>query len=375
MIFVFLVNQSSITMKWRLPIIDDELASKLRSVKLILVSKKTNSASTPLLQLVKIENSSSTMPMRSFRLPSQPSYISLNVKRLFRNLRGHEVEVRLQVKRPKNYPAIKYLINAESHNVQPFLLIEFEKCSNKRNSVKVERVRKRLERRRIALGFSDYAEQKYLGDIFGQVKTNHTKSKRDAFAKCDVRKAVIDVDNLELGLDQKILLPTKISLNQCLGSCSSTYLLDSDLDMSNHARFKQLLTRYRIIWFVNMISHTFLPRKSGKQSWKTSCVPVDYEARSILLLTEDHNVVLMKVDSLVAKSCGCRWQNESNIYFAMESCVIVSSEIPLYADAESAYAINKQKQRKFDFDRSLENPVLSFRFYFQLHHDHCCSWL
>jgi hypothetical protein len=72
-------------MTWNLPIVESELASKLRSLKVVIVSKDFNSASRPSLQLQKMIENGTGNHLRAFKLPPKAQFVLLNVKKAFKD--------------------------------------------------------------------------------------------------------------------------------------------------------------------------------------------------------------------------------------------------------------------------------------------------
>ena len=62
-------------LSWRLPILESELSNKLRSIRLVVVSKDNNFSEKP--QIIVRKDSKI---IRRFQLPPRPQYVLLNVK-------------------------------------------------------------------------------------------------------------------------------------------------------------------------------------------------------------------------------------------------------------------------------------------------------
>ena len=62
-------------LSWRLPILESELSNKLRSIRLVVVSKDNNFSEKP--QIIVRKDSKI---IRRFHLPPRPQYVLLNVK-------------------------------------------------------------------------------------------------------------------------------------------------------------------------------------------------------------------------------------------------------------------------------------------------------
>ena len=135
-----------------------------------------------------------------------------------------------------------YLQNGDA----PILLLRFSHCSTskkRRKKIRKDQIRSKRNERS-----SQYIEEKLL---FGGADFSSTKSvidprrltKRETLGNrkyCQIKAKSVDVKDLGHGLSQRMLLPRKLELNQCQGSCHMIYSLHSDVEMTNHARIKEL---------------------------------------------------------------------------------------------------------------------------------------
>ena len=64
--------------------------------------------------------------------------------------------------------------------------------------------------------------------------------KRDTAQSCKLVSATVNLSELGRSLSNRLLLPRKLEINRCVGSCHMVYGLDAFVEMSNHARIKQL---------------------------------------------------------------------------------------------------------------------------------------
>ncbi len=134
-----------------------------------------------------------------------------------------------------------YLQNGDA----PILLLRFSHCSTskkRRKKIRKDQIRSKRNERS-----SQYIEEKLLfGADFpstNAVIDPRRLTKRETVANrkyCQIKAKSVDVKDLGHGLSQRMLLPRKLELNQCQGSCHMIYSLHSDVEMTNHARIKQL---------------------------------------------------------------------------------------------------------------------------------------
>ena len=73
--FFTVQNNQTLVLSWRLPILESELSNKLRSIRLVVVSKDNNFSEKP--QIIVRKDSKI---IRRFHLPPRSQYVLLNVK-------------------------------------------------------------------------------------------------------------------------------------------------------------------------------------------------------------------------------------------------------------------------------------------------------
>ena len=147
----------------------------------------------------------------------------------------------LQLKNPtqENIQNFFYLRNGDA----PILLLRFSHCSTskkRRKKIRTDHIRSKRNGRH-----SQYIEEKLLfGADFpstNAVIDPRRLTKRETDRKhCQIKAKSVDVKDLGHGLSQRMLLPRKLELNQCQGSCHMIYSLHSEVEMTNHARIKEL---------------------------------------------------------------------------------------------------------------------------------------
>jgi hypothetical protein len=124
----------------------------------------------------------------------------------------------------------------EESELQPFLLLQYEHCvPNQKKLAKNLKLKRRIERDQ---NTANYVQRNYFENLFEIIR-----SKRDSNApgdKCHLVNLSVNISDFGSSLSQRILLPSKIDLNRCVGRCNSVYSIDGNLEMSNHARLKQL---------------------------------------------------------------------------------------------------------------------------------------
>lgn len=129
------------------------------------------------------------------------------------------------------------LIHLISEDLKPFLLVKYESCnvtgskvtSSKKKLQKARR--KRLQRSSLR---SNFIEKNYLYNHISSRRRKRSNKKADA---CKMEALKVNTSQLGHALSKRILLPSRITLNKCSGSCNFADSIDGDLEMTNHARF------------------------------------------------------------------------------------------------------------------------------------------
>ena len=143
----------------------------------------------------------------------------------------------LQLKNPtqENIQNFFYLRNGDA----PILLLRFSHCSTskkRRKKIRKDQIRSKRNERS-----SQYIEEKLLFGVHPKTIDPKRLTKRETDRKhCQIKAKSVDVKDLGHGLSQRMLLPRKLELNQCQGSCHMIYSLHSEVEMTNHARIKEL---------------------------------------------------------------------------------------------------------------------------------------
>ena len=76
-LFLFtVINNQTMILSWRLPLLESELSNKLKSIRMVVVSKDHNHSQRP-----KIAVKQGSEIIRRFQLPPKPQYILINVKK------------------------------------------------------------------------------------------------------------------------------------------------------------------------------------------------------------------------------------------------------------------------------------------------------
>ena len=75
-IILTVINNQTMILSWRLPLLESELSNKLKSIRMVVVSKDHNHSQRP-----KIDVKQGSEIIRRFQLPPKPQYILLNVKK------------------------------------------------------------------------------------------------------------------------------------------------------------------------------------------------------------------------------------------------------------------------------------------------------
>ena len=129
-----------------------------------------------------------------------------------------------------------HLQNGEAS--RPILLLRFRHCStSKKRRRKIRKAQIRSKRNERS---SQYIEEKLL---FADVPRRRLTKREEAAVNnyyCQIKAKSVDVKDLGHSLSQRLLLPRKLEINQCQGSCHVIYSLHSDVEMSNHARIREL---------------------------------------------------------------------------------------------------------------------------------------
>ena len=73
--FFTVINNQTMILSWRLPLLESELSNKLKSIRMVVVSKDHNHSQRP-----KIAVKQGSEIIRRFQLPPKPQYILINVK-------------------------------------------------------------------------------------------------------------------------------------------------------------------------------------------------------------------------------------------------------------------------------------------------------
>ena len=144
----------------------------------------------------------------------------------------------LQLKNPtqENIQNFFYLQNGDA----PILLLRFSHCSTSKKRRK--RIRKDQIRSKRNERSSQYIEEKLLfgAGIPRRIDPRRLTKRETDRKHCQIKAKSVDVKDLGHGLSQRMLLPRKLELNQCQGSCHMIYSLHSEVEMTNHARIKEL---------------------------------------------------------------------------------------------------------------------------------------
>ena len=122
-------------------------------------------------------------------------------------------------------------------DLQPFILLKYDTCQLDRKSKKLRR------RQKHAQAYSRFLNSKILLPSLIWNKDNHvarTRSKRQTNL-CKLEKFQITTEDLGHSLSKRIISPTKMVLNRCVGSCG--FINSHQLEMSYHARF-MMFARY-----------------------------------------------------------------------------------------------------------------------------------
>ena len=125
---------------------------------------------------------------------------------------------------------------------RPILLLRFRHCStSKKRRRKIRKAQIRSKRNERS---SQYIEEKLLfADEPTDVPRRRLTKREEAAVNnyyCQIKAKSVDVKDLGHSLSQRLLLPRKLEINQCQGSCHMIYSLHSDVEMSNHARIREL---------------------------------------------------------------------------------------------------------------------------------------
>ena len=114
--------------------------------------------------------------------------------------------------------------------------MKFEKCiPNKKIRKSMKQVQRRIERDQES---SNFVKNKYL---FPQV----TRENREVLEEkngnfCHLEKLKVGKKDLGYTLSQRILLPSKIEINNCVGKCDLIHTIDGNIEMTNQARMRLL---------------------------------------------------------------------------------------------------------------------------------------
>ena len=113
-------------------------------------------------------------------------------------------------------------------DLQPFILLKYDSCQLDRKSKKLRR------RQKHAQAYSRFLNSKILLPSLIWNKDNHvarTRSKRQTNL-CKLEKFQITTEDLGHSLSKRIISPTKMVLNRCVGSCG--FINSHQLEMSYH---------------------------------------------------------------------------------------------------------------------------------------------
>ena len=114
--------------------------------------------------------------------------------------------------------------------------MKFEKCTpSKKIRKSLKQVKKRIERNQQS---SHFVENNYLFPPPSREKRNILTEKRGNF--CHLEKLKVNVKDLGYTLSHRVLLPSKIDLNKCVGKCDLIHTIDGNIEMTNHARMRLL---------------------------------------------------------------------------------------------------------------------------------------
>ena len=117
-------------------------------------------------------------------------------------------------------------------DLQPFILLKYDTCQLDRKSRKLRRRQKRAQ------AYSRFLNSKIL--LPSLIWNEHARSKRQTNL-CKLEKFQITTEDLGHSLSKRIISPTKMVLNRCVGSCR--FINSHQLEMSYHARF-MMFARY-----------------------------------------------------------------------------------------------------------------------------------
>ena len=114
-------------------------------------------------------------------------------------------------------------------DLQPFILLKYDTCQLDRKSRKLRRRQKRAQ------AYSRFLNSKILlPSLIWSNEQEHARSKRQTNL-CKLEKFQITTEDLGHSLSKRIISPTKMVLNRCVGLCR--FINSHQLEMSYHARF------------------------------------------------------------------------------------------------------------------------------------------
>ena len=153
---------------------------------------------------------------------------------------GTQFSLKFRFKRNKGLSVSDYLHftrNSSSGQI-PMLLLQYDSCS-----IRQKRIVSRRKNRHVP---QQSASHEYLEKLFDEksmIEERITRSTSLGEAipeKCGLTDLVVSFAELGFGLGHRVLMPSRVNIRQCIGTCHCGHLLDYDLNMTNHARFKHL---------------------------------------------------------------------------------------------------------------------------------------